>query len=182
MFEYLASQVSRVQQENKLSLTLCLFSFCWMSAEMGWKLCPSVLNHQLCTDINLFSVKNCIFYKGVNLKFSGQRSFRVLLFCSIIYNIYFKQLNLKLFSQCNILHLEKSLDYEISISYFKHMVLFLFLLQRYESMFTIAIPVNTDKFKEKKVVVSIFGNLEYLLKKCMCSRDYVLNIGRINFN
>lgn len=62
------------------------------------------------------------------------------------------------------------------------MVLLLSLLQRYEFMFSVAIPVNTDKFKERKVVVSGFGNLEYLLKSVLCSRDYVLNIGRTNFN
>lgn len=44
-------------------------------------------------------------------------------------------------------------------------VLFWFLLQRPESVFTVAIPVDTDKSKEKKVVTFVFGTLKCLSRK-----------------
>lgn len=41
-------------------------------------------------------------------------------------------------------------------------VLFLFLLQRPESRFTVADFVDIDKFKEKIVLAFVFGGLECL--------------------
>lgn len=38
-----------------------------------------------------------------------------------------------------------------------HSALFLLLLQRPESMFAVAIPGDTEKFKEKTIVAFVFG-------------------------
>lgn len=91
-----------------------------------------MVNDSCCTDINLFCVwKNSVYTKTQSFNLSGERKFQSLA-TLFIYIQHFNWLKCKLFSQSDhILYLEESSDCEISINYFKHIVLcvlFLFLL------------------------------------------------------